>query len=309
MTKRKERKVSPNIVLFGLLAVVGLGAPAHGGTYTKLVSFGDSLSDVGNVFLATGGAEPDPLQYFEGRYSTGPTWVEYLAGKLGVATPTPGLLGGANHAFGGAESGRSGTSTLGTPNLGTQVGMYLATSPTIGADTLLTVWAGANDFLYGGQIDPTVSVANVAAAITTLAGAGGSQFLVANLPMLGSIPATSGHPQAIRDGLNYLAHTFNALLKNEVGALEQNLGVTIHFMDIDRYFQAMVANPPAFGLTADPLFHPDGVHPTTQLHQLIADLAYNAVVPEPASIALLGIAGVALTAGAGVRHRRAKRAA
>jgi len=315
MRRRKESVVSPKIVLFGLLAVVSLGAPTRGGTFTQIVAFGDSLSDAGNVSIASGGIQPGP-GYVDGRYSDGPVWVEHLAGKLGVATPSPSLLGGTGHAWGGAETGLSGNSKLNTPNLGTQVGGYLSTSPTLGADTLLTVWAGANDFLYGGQTDPTVSVSNVAAAITTLAGAGGSQFLVANLPMLGAIPATSGLPQAQRDGLNYLSYAYNALLKAKVGELEQSLGITIRYLDIDHYLQQMVANPSAFGLTnvtdemrksgaTDGYLFWDDVHPTTQVHGLIADLAYDAVVPEPSSIVLLGIAGVAIAAGAGFHQRRA----
>lgn len=317
MNPRKEDGIKGRAILLGLLAALGLAAtPARAGSFTRIVSFGDSLSDVGNVFAATGGTTPDPANYHQGRYSNGPVWVEYLAGKLGVATPTPSLLGGTDYAFGGAESSPSGDSTLGSPNLGTQVGMYLGTSPTIGADTLLTIWAGANDFLQGGQFNPAVVVGNVVQAITTLAGAGGSEFLVANLPMLGEIPDVSGAPDFIRDGLNTLSSSFNAQLKIEVGALEQSLGITIHYLDIGQYFQEMIADPAAFGLTnvTDPMMGTgntsgylfwDGVHPTTEVYALVAALAFKAVVPEPSSIALLSVASVGLTAAAAFHRRRA----
>src|SRR4051812_31546976 len=63
--------------------------------YTELVAFGDSLSDTGNVSIATGGAFPGS-NYAPGRYTNGPNttpattgpfglWVEQLAAKLGVA--------------------------------------------------------------------------------------------------------------------------------------------------------------------------------------------------------------------------------
>ncbi|MGA8585092.1 MAG: hypothetical protein WB715_14880 [Roseiarcus sp.] len=42
--------------------------------YTALFAFGDSLSDAGNAFIATGGATP-PFPYIGGHFSNGPTWV------------------------------------------------------------------------------------------------------------------------------------------------------------------------------------------------------------------------------------------
>ena len=50
-----------------------------GPPYSSLRVTGDSLSDVGNAFLASGGTIPDPGRYYNGRASNGPVWVEYLA--------------------------------------------------------------------------------------------------------------------------------------------------------------------------------------------------------------------------------------
>jgi phospholipase/lecithinase/hemolysin len=63
------------------------GASAgYGANYDGLVVFGDSLSDAGNVFAATGGNYPYP----SGRYSNGPVWAEDLAAHAGVAlSPGP----------------------------------------------------------------------------------------------------------------------------------------------------------------------------------------------------------------------------
>src|SRR5262249_11534591 len=102
----------------------GNGA-AKAGPFTSLVVFGDSLSDVGNVFLATGGLTPPSPPYAPGRFSNGPIWIDDLAAGLGLASPNPALLpGGTDFAFGGAESG-SGFTAAGVPNLETQVGAYL----------------------------------------------------------------------------------------------------------------------------------------------------------------------------------------
>ena len=48
-----------------------------------------------------------------------------------------------------AETGTSGLSTLGTPNIGTQISTYLAAhSPN--SSQLFTIWGGANDLLVAG---------------------------------------------------------------------------------------------------------------------------------------------------------------
>src|SRR5215216_6220032 len=110
------------LALIALLFALGSAASARAEPITQIVVFGDNLSDTGNVFAGTG---TPPAPYHAGRYSNGPVWVEHLATKLGVAGPTPSLLGGTNYAFGGAESG-TGTSAKGTPNVRDQVGLYLA---------------------------------------------------------------------------------------------------------------------------------------------------------------------------------------
>src|SRR6516165_6857452 len=91
---------------------------AHADPISAIVVFGDSLSDVGNTYIAAG---IPPAPYYQGHYSNGPIWIEQLASKLGIAAPTPSLLGGTDYAFGGAETG-TGMSPKGVPNMLTQVG-------------------------------------------------------------------------------------------------------------------------------------------------------------------------------------------
>jgi thermolabile hemolysin len=300
------------MILVAALAAAGLDGSAHAGQITEIVAFGDSLSDVGNTYLATG------YPSYPGVFSNGPNWIQLLAGKLGVPIPTPSLAGGTDNAWGGAETG-AGLSFMGTPNLGLQVDTFLA-SNTLNAGQLVTVWAGANDFLNGGQTDPTVVVANIAGAISALAGAGGAHFLVPNLPLLGELPATNGLPQPMRDALDGLTLAFNGLLQAELGSLSQSLGVSITYLDINSTFQQIIADPSAFGLTDVTGWIPDGgdgqgymfwdnVHPTTAVHEIIAQQAFNAVVPEPSSIALLAIAGAGISVRLGLGGLRRRKAA
>jgi phospholipase/lecithinase/hemolysin len=56
--------------------------------YTALFAFGDSLSDAGNAFIASGGLIPQP-PYVGGHFSNGPTWVEDLSVGLGLGALAP----------------------------------------------------------------------------------------------------------------------------------------------------------------------------------------------------------------------------
>ena len=222
------------------------GATGRAGEITQIVAFGDSLSDVGNTYLAAG-IPNYPVNPAPGHYSNGPIWLEYLANRLGIAAPTPSLAGGTDNAWGGAQTG-DGLSFMGTPNTGLQISTYLA-SNTLNAHQLITLWAGANDFLNGGVTNPAIPLANIAAEITTLAAAGGKMFLVPNLPLLGELPATNVLPDPVRQGLDLLTLAFNSGLHDELNQLQSSLGVTIFQLDVNGVFEQIIANP---GASASP---------------------------------------------------------
>ena len=84
----------------------------------------------------------------------------------------------------------------------------------------------------------------------------------------------------------------------------------------DTFFQQIQANPSRFGLSnvtdmaitnptaASGYLFWDDVHPTTVGHGLLADAAFDAVTPEPASVTLFSIGLIGMV-GYGWRRRRA----
>ena len=154
-----------------------------------MLSFGDSLTD-------NGPTDGFGIQ----NYTNGQVWVQYMASHYSVP-----LL---DMAYGGATSGiddpAAGSSILG---LQWQVNTYLHNiSPIVPSNTLITVWAGANDFLQGRS--PDAAAANDVLAIQALANASGQNFLVPNLPNIGLTPALiaqgSLHKQPQHSGANNL---------------------------------------------------------------------------------------------------------
>ena len=253
------------------------------GPFSEMLVFGDSLSDVGNVYWITGGWRPESPPYYDGRFSNGPVWSEILSERLGLGTLAASLAGGTCYAYGGAETG-GGLSSMLTPNLGSQIATHLNDGP-LSADQLIVVWGGANDFLRGGQDDPAVPAANLAEHVSTLAAAGGEVFLVPNLPPLGQTPAHRG--KASEASMDQLAADFNAALATELDALAASLEITILQMDVQVMLQEVLSHPAAFGFAnvTDPALNGgvvpnpeeylfwDDVHPTAAGHDLLAGVS------------------------------------
>ncbi|PSB55437.1 SGNH/GDSL hydrolase family protein, partial [Chamaesiphon polymorphus] len=164
-------------------------------TFSQLVVYGDSLSDLGRAADATS-ALPPALKFPAypnggGRFSNGPIWVEYLADKLGIdRNPvTNPNFAAKNFAIGGATTS---TVNIGQPLSSSFIGIQtqVDNNPISDPAALYVIWGGANDYLLGGVTDPTTPVANLAGEITTLIGLGATNILVPNLPNLGALPST-----------------------------------------------------------------------------------------------------------------------
>ena len=103
---------------------------ALAGPYSAIYSFGDSLSDVGNAFIATGGAQPAP-PYYSGVFSNGPIWLQDLAPMLGLPAPAPSLPpdNGSDYAIGDASTGSTLIYTAGMGDLPAQIQAFEAAHP------------------------------------------------------------------------------------------------------------------------------------------------------------------------------------
>jgi phospholipase/lecithinase/hemolysin len=182
----------------------------------RLVVFGDSLSDSGNLkrrLLIFPGSP-----YWLGRFANGPNWADYLGERTGIAVQ--------NHSYGGAVAVKhenvpaddviaaiqKGAQFFLTGSLDGQVRDYLERDLDTGVirspeDTLYVVWGGANDYIskepFTGEIGTLLdspegqagykrivkeAVAALADQVRRLHDAGARRFLMINLPNLGETP-------------------------------------------------------------------------------------------------------------------------
>jgi phospholipase/lecithinase/hemolysin len=290
-------KLSGTFVLsaFPLTLITGLPTAAFSASlsaqnFEAIYVFGDSFSDDGNVFKATGGFNPPSPPYFEGRFSNGPVWVEYLANKLGTTS--------TNFAYGGSSTGigNAVVPELPLPGLLTQVNLFTQSNLNADANALYTVWAGANDYLFGGVTDPTVPLNNLSTAVTSLYAAGARDIMVVNLADMGKFPARRVDSE-ISSNLNALTKAHNSGLAATLDFLsQQKPDINIIPLDVNSLFNRAITAPTEFGFTNvtdscligvvvcdnpnEYLFW-DDYHPTTTAHELVGELAFSALKPEP----------------------------
>ncbi len=245
--------------------------PALAQNFTGMVSFGDSLSDIGNTVGLFTETEArvltgyNPNFYFNNRYSNGPVWVDRLHanlgfGGIGTISRNNGVtvLNGTNFAWAAARSG-TGNNFLLIPNLQPQVGFYTdqlaANNPALPdpATTLFTLWIGGNDVFAHVEEDDPVTPAqvatNISTAITNLYNAGGRSFLVPNLPPIGQSPDYLNDPIK-GPKASAFASGVNSQLDLSLDALSGILtGIQIIKLDINQIFLDVIANPAAYGLS------------------------------------------------------------
>ncbi len=296
--------------LFSFVAVLGIAGVLHSAGASaqgRVIVFGDSLSDNGNLFGATGGASPAP-PYVSGRFSNGPVWVEQLFGPMGQPALTGNTAGNVNLAFGGARTDTA-VNPLNPliPGIPNQLNTFLGLGGDIGANDTVTIWGGANNIFQFYSTLPTIPVSDIPSAtvqnsvdaaasnvttIQAIAAQSPGIILVANLPNLAATPAFNTDP--LLGPLSALATPAynNAQAAGVRSIAAANPNVNIIQMDLNAAFDVIQANPVAFGLTnvtaaclAVPacaagtvaqqnkfLFF-DGVHPTQAGHALIAQYA------------------------------------
>ncbi|MGI9430314.1 MAG: SGNH/GDSL hydrolase family protein [Bythopirellula sp.] len=280
--------------------VVLSGAPVWAGPFSDLIVFGDSLSDTGNVSLATFGIHPG-LHYYDGRFSNGPAYADVLATNLGLGPLTPSAAGGGNFAHGAAQTSGTGFFTgLAVDDVDDQIDDFLARGPA-DPDALFVVLAGAND-LFFGQTNVSVPVNNLVNDLQRLIGAQARNFLVMNIPLLGTTPRFNQNAFEA-SAMNSLSVDFNSQLAVALDDLEASHPAVDFFrLDVAELISDGIANPAAYGFTnvtdpaapglesgkvfynrnqivSDPdtyLFW-DDIHPTAAAHAVLAEHALAAV--------------------------------
>ena len=266
------RYVRPLAAALSLVSL--LAAPASAqvdlATVKQFFVFGDSLADTGNVYLTSKALRispaPPPSEsphraYFNGRFSNGPVFVEYLwqsisgaaPGTYGalrpyIAFPFVGSANSVNFAFGGTGTPLLDQTPGGlyAPGLKGQVELFrlaLGGRPAP-ATALYLIATGANDYrsdAYNQPMPPDQVVGNIAASIKRLYVTGARKIVVLGLPDLGRLPSVQNPDEAMQASALTAAH--NTMLQGALALLRSELpGVQLVYVDINGAFQVLPPN-------------------------------------------------------------------
>jgi outer membrane lipase/esterase len=311
-------------VLFAAAATLALAAsPATAGPYSQLIVFGDSLTDVGNARIGAavlGLPDPAPPPYFNGRFSNGPVWIDHVHAALvgGPSLPAAPLIfglplpAGQNYAIGGA---RAATNADPSVDFAGQLAFFNAVAGGVVDPAALYIIAfGSNDITANIQDSadkPSIaaSVGSILGGMAALNAAGARNFLVLGVGDIGLEPRFAIDPDDRAFGRAF-SIAFDKATRQALKAAPFAPGTRITYHSGLRFFDAIAANPGAFGLPplepiipcfAVPAALPDCfgfafadlIHPTSAVHAAYArDIL--ATVPAPAALALFGLGALAL---------------
>lgn len=204
-------------VLIAIFILLAASTPA-GADVARVVVHGDSLSDNGNLYAATGSIYPPP-PYIAGRESNGPVTVEQLAGGLEVP-----LL---DFAWIGATTGIGNCGDGGTPislSSGSLPGMFLEYAHTAPADVIAR------------------AVGNFAVIITGLQAGGAQHILAPGIPDWGLTPYFMSLGPGDAAAVSAASDLFNA-------ALRSSLPAGVRYYDTAGLMRSIVRKHAAYRLT------------------------------------------------------------
>lgn len=236
----------------GTSSSIGSGAgggatPPAGGVRLQVVSFGDSLSDVGTfqpIAQAVGG----------GRFTTNPgqVWAQDVAQYYGDTltaaytidiTHKLSAQGGLGYAEGGATVATPAslndflTDVIGDVEMpvNQQVSSYLSAHGSFNANQLVLVWAGANDVLRAGALPAAATTVQTAAnalaqIVGQIVGNGATHVVVMGVPNVGLTPKAVASPDGGAN-LTQLSQIFN----DSLNAALQADGLQGKVIQVDMY--------------------------------------------------------------------------
>ena len=246
---------------------------------SNVVVFGDSWSDTGNVYDASNGEIPKSPPYWEGRYSNGKIYVDFLQDHFGPKTAID------NYAWGGATTDSSIIEAYSSfldravPSVDEQIAVYLNKKSSLTTDdaqpSLYILASGYNEYWWwvrrnfdeAAEETPLADIAMLVHQVTTaivdslaLLGSGNSNgadqdhFVVFNLPPMHDFPEAVGYSQSKLLVYKVITDMHNQLLSEKLLALQEKSVkfTSVHLLDLHSFCEDVLENPLAYGFASIP---------------------------------------------------------
>ncbi|MCC5791569.1 MAG: SGNH/GDSL hydrolase family protein [Legionellaceae bacterium] len=235
-------------ILSSLLSLVLSASLFAGPSFNRIVVFGDSLSDTGNLYEYMDHKIPQSPPYYEGHFSNGPLWIEGLAEAWAPENPQDFIL---NYAFGGAGVSES-DDDADMFTLKKEISTFLSAHDNVAdPDSLYVVWIGANNyFAIPDDVDGAVEevTGGIRRGLQRLLDAGSQHILVMNIPDLGTVPVASEFGEIER--MREYSTKHNQRLQSIFDELKRdNPERNWYFYDVEAMLHKVMQNPEPYGIT------------------------------------------------------------
>ena len=308
-----------NKAWFGLLLLLWMRLLTQdaGAGFSSMYVFGDSLSATSG-----GGLEYPPppgasfANYWEGRFSNGRVWVEYLAAQQGIPFETNNNFSSFGHNSGTVFNDITYGNYYPPPDIAT---------------SLFVIWSVSSDCFTYGMITAdsnewswaiSNSMQRIGAVVDLLYGQGVRTMVMPNAVDISRVPfftyTLTNQTSATNDLTTYLEalradiQRFNAAFAVEMDRARANHpGLSLYSPDFFTQFNFLLDNPGLYGVTKteiDALEDPaltdksfngpganylfwDYLHPTTKVHAAVADFVLQSLAPPGPRIAAFMRAG------------------
>ena len=307
----------------GIAAILISFSPlkATASSFSDFVFFGDSITDSGNVFVATGGEiEVPPFggiipqrSYASQTFSNDRVWAQYIADFNGLSAE-PSLIGGTNFAFGGATN--QPLEEVPSPSLEEQFAFWQqATGNQADPDALYFLQGGPNDIriatTLGSDLAANALLQNAVDSIDTIVAglidAGANNIAVINAPNMGLTPESILGD--ITDRATTLSQVYNTSLEQTLTSF-QSEPINLITIDSFDFINSITNDPTAFDLpettitnlpcilpdsvcsNPDEYIFYDGIHPTSATQFQFANLVNQQIqepsqsTPEPSTLVI-----------------------
>ena len=226
-------------------------------SYSSIVVFGDSLVDNGNgTYQLTNREWPAPCCTWQGRFSSGPTWPEELAGLLQVSQVQDFAYGGSTSNNKNVQGTSGYNESNPVPDIVSQVSKYLHTAEDQRADphAVYILSTGSNDLYYGSQKSLHLlkmadqAVDTIKCEAKKLIDLGANTVVLTSITDMGLTPSFRHYGNLVmRGGSNAYMLRFNQNIREAVKELQQP-NIQVMLADLYKYSEDIYKSAKRHGI-------------------------------------------------------------
>ncbi|HDN2512704.1 TPA: lipase [Providencia rettgeri] len=278
--------------------------------FDRVIVIGDSLSDSeGRMHRKSGGLLPRSRQYYEGKFTNGSTWIEFLVNPVFMKS----------HSFHNGKVEKSKVELINRSEGGSPCASYSSDPKflflsnmkkqqkglTFDEKDLSIIFFGANDYMTYGKSDVDKVINSHKKHIKKMINNGAKNILVMGLPDLSEPPAIKTTSPQTQRKIQNLSIEHNNKLQTLVNIFKLNKNININYFNVNNVMKKIINivgdinknSPGAYNmktafsdgyirrdrphLEVDPHYiFIDDVHPTQEVHNIIAMELHNFILEK-----------------------------